>query len=128
MNLNSIADYIELGGIGQKGKSIFIGEMPLEATRGVLLMDTYSGTKIDHELPGWRDTGFRLAVRSADYEDGLSLAQQVSDRLTIMRQTAMPPITMRQCLPVNDPLPYKRSKGSGMWEFEVDFECVYING
>lgn len=126
MNLIGIADYIESKRLGKKGTSLFIGEMPLEAKRGLLLIDTYSGSKIDHELPGWRDTGFRLVARSASYDDGYALAEQVLLALTIQRDTPMTKMLVKQCLPVNDPLPYRRSKGAGVWEFEVDFECVYI--
>lgn len=129
MKLKEVATYLHQAGVGQIGKSIFVGEMPLECKQGILLMDTYSGTAIDHELPGWRDTGFRAVTRSANYEAGEKLAEDVSKALTIMSDVQMSPVmTMRQCLPQNDPLPYRRSKGSGIWEFEVDFECIYVLG
>lgn len=127
MKLKEVASYLEQKGVGKMGKTIFVGEMPLDATQGILLMDTYSGTSIDHELPGWRDTGFRVVTRSANYGAGEQLAESVSQALTIMSDVQFAPnMLMRQCLPQNDPLPYRRSKGSGIWEFEVDFECIYI--
>lgn len=126
MNLKAIATFLSGQGLGVMGQTLFIGEMPLECTRGTLLMDTYSGTAIDHELPGWRDTGFRVVVRSANYEDGEALAASVSSALTITSKTPMLNIVMRQSLPQNDPLPYRRSRAGPTWEFEVDVECIYI--
>lgn len=122
-----IARYLEQARVGRVGESIFIGEMPTECEQGILLIDSYSGTSIDHELPGWRDTGFRVVTRSPQYEAGMALAEKVSGVLTIRRETPMGGrVLMRQCLPQNDPLPYRRSRGSGIWEFEVDVECIYI--
>jgi hypothetical protein len=129
MNLKAIAEYLETKRIGRVGEVVFITEMPMEAKEGVLLLNRYSGSEIDHELPGWRDTGFRMVTRSADYERGEALAERISEVLTINGDTEMGRgkalITMRKMLPVNDPLPYRRSEG-GYWEFEVDVECVYI--
>lgn len=127
MKLKEIATYLEQKRIGKVGETIFVGEMPLECDKGILLMDTYAGTAIDHELPGWRDTGFRMVVRSADYESGFALAEKASELLTIRSQVQIgPKMLVRLSLPQNDPLPYRRSKGSGIWEFEVDVECIYI--
>lgn len=127
MRLMEIATHLETNGAGRIGETIFIDEMPLECVQGILLMNTYAGTSIDHEMPGWRDTGFRLVVRSPNYEVGYQIAEGASEILTIRRELQMSPkMTMRLSLPQNDPLPYRRSKGSGIWEFEVDIECIYI--
>ena len=132
MMLNNIAQYLQDMGKGSVGSSIFVTEMPREYKTGILLMDTYGGTRIDHELPGYRSTGFRLVVRSPDYKAGGILARSASKALTLQRHVLMlsfdaddAPIMMRQCLPVTDPKPYRRSD-EGVWEFEVDVECVYI--
>ena len=131
MNLKAIAHYLETKRFGRAGESVFITEMPLECREGILLLNRYSGSTIDHELPGWRDTGFRLIARSADYEAGEALAERAGAALKIQQDTQMGNtrsklILMRRSLPMNDPLPYRRSDG-GYWEFEVDIECVYIN-
>lgn len=129
MNLKAIADHLEARRIGRVGEAVFVTEMPMECREGVLLINRYSGSQIDHELPGWRDTGFRAVIRSADYERGETLAERVGAALTVREDTAMGhgrhAITMRRMFPVNDPLPYRRSDG-GYWEFEVDVECIYI--
>lgn len=129
MRLKSVAQYLEEQGLGKFGTDIFVTEMPRECQRGILLMDTYSGTGIDPYLPGWRDTGFRLVVRHSDYESGDQLGERASAALNIRRDITMgvnpKRLIMRQCLPVNDPRPYRRSEAS-VWEFEVDFECTCI--
>lgn len=125
MKLNEVAAYLQGQGLGVIGTSIFAGEMPESCKQGILLMDTYSGSRIDHELPGWRDTGFRLVVRHPDYTQGEQLAEQVSAVLTIQRDVPMGTIFVKRMLPYNDPKPYRRSE-AGVWEFETDVETTYI--
>jgi len=126
MNLQAISAHLERNRLGKQGSTLFVTEMPSTCKEGILLMDRYSGSVIDHELPGWRNTGFGMIVRSADYLRGRRLATQASGVLTIQTDVNMGEILMRQCLPYNDPRPYRRSEG-GYWEFEVDVDCVYIN-
>lgn len=125
MKLTEVAVYLAAEGLGVIGQSLFVGEMPATCTRGILLMDTYSGSRIDHELPGWRDTGFRVVIRHDNYEAGEALAEQVSAKLTLQRNVQMGSILVRMMLPYNDPKPYRRSE-SGVWEFETDVETIYI--
>lgn len=130
MNLEAVAHFLEAKRMGRQGESIFVTSMPIEAQEGILLLDTYAGSKIDHELPGWRETGFRMVVRHPSYSDGKKLAERVSDVLTLQKTTPMGTartgqIEMRLCLPVNDPKPYRPSE-AGAWEFEVDVECTYL--
>lgn len=129
MNLKAIAAHLIANRCGREGETLFVTEMPRECREGLLLMNNLRGTPLDHELPGWRDTGFRIVVRSADYSRGLELATRASDALTIQRETVMTArdtsIEMRQSLPFNEPRPYRRSEG-GIWEFEVEIDCKYI--
>jgi hypothetical protein len=131
MNLKGIGQYLESVHAGRVGEDIFVTEMPLECKEGVLLLNRYAGSVIDHELPGWRDTGFRIVIRSVDYERGEALAVSVSTALTVKQDTPMGALSslmlMKLMLPMNDPLPYRRSD-AGVWEFEVDIECIYIIG
>lgn len=125
MKLEAIAAYLDGLGRGVPGQSLFVNHMPAECFEGILLLDTYAGTQINHYLPGWRDTGFRMVIRSADYPQGKSLADTLVTDLTIQTETAMEGITVRQVLPVNEPRPYRRSAGA-YWEFEVDVDIVYL--
>jgi hypothetical protein len=126
MNIEAVAVYMEMSGLGRRGQSVFVTEMPSECREGVLMINRYSGSRIDHELPGWRDTGFRAVVRSPEYSRGYAMAERVGKLLTIHQDVVMGGVILvKQCLPMNDPLPYRRSDG-GFWEFEVDVECIYI--
>lgn len=125
MNLEAVMTHLQDSAVGEEGKSLFITEMPYECKEGILLMDTYSGTKIDHELPGYYDTGYRFVVRSANYARGFALAKQASRVLTTQREMLMGGLTFKRSLPVNRPKPYRRSE-AGVWEFEVDVECTYL--
>jgi hypothetical protein len=125
MELKAVADYLEAQGQGVMEKTIFIGEMPAACVTGVLLLDRYSGTSIDPYLPKYRNTGFRVALRNADYERGMAHAKAINGALYIQADTQMPGILVKRMVPQNDPRPYRRSLG-GYWEFEVDFECSYV--
>lgn len=129
MNLKAIAAHLIANRVGREGETLFVTEMPRECREGILLMNGPHGTPIDHELPGWRNTGFRIIVRAADYGRGLELANRASDALTLHHTTVMTArdtsIEMRQSLPFNEPRPYRRSEG-GYWEFEVEIDCKYI--
>lgn len=125
MKLNEVAMYLQVQHLGTVGRNIFVLEMPLSCNAGILLMDTYSGSRIDHELPGWRDTGFRLVVRHPDYSAGETLAERASAALTLQRDVQMGSILVRRMLPYNDPKAYRRSE-AGVWEFETDVETTYI--
>lgn len=129
MRLQAIANYLQEMEQGVNGKDLFVLEMPLECQKGILLMDAYAGTRINQDYPGWRETGFRVVVRSSDFAYGRGLAKSVATALHIKRETVMTDdegsIIVRMCYPVTDPHPYRRS-GAGVWEFEVDIECNYI--
>lgn len=126
MNLVGVASYLEQRRLGIQGKTIFVNEMPLEVEQGILLRDRYSGTPIDHELPGYRMTGFRLAVRSRDFKKGEALAWKVCETLTLNGgDVEMPGMVVKMMLPIYEPRPYRRSKG-GFWEWELDFDTAYV--
>lgn len=125
MKLMTIAMHLQDSNRGTFGSDIFVTEMPLDCKEGLLLMDTYSGSRIDHELPGWRDTGFRLVTRSADYLTGEDLARSTGEFLKTQQEVTIRDILVKKCLPVTDPHPYRRSE-AGYWEFEVDVEITYL--
>lgn len=130
MNLKAIAHYLESKRLGRQAETLFVTEMPSECLAGTLLLDTYSGSKIDHDLPGWRETGFRFVVRNKDYAAGEALAEKISEALTLRTPTVIGTAKTRQIevrvsLPVNDPKPYRKSE-AGVWEFEVDVEITYL--
>lgn len=124
MNLEMIADKLQNDGVGNKGKTIFINHMPVEATAGVLLRPPYVGTPIDYELPGYRKTKFNAAVRGKNYREADILAKKVMESLTFY-EAQMPGLDVRYVRPITEPVSFPVSEGS-MVEFLVIFEAVYV--
>jgi hypothetical protein len=124
MNLEAIADRLALNTRLER-KSIFVTEMPAACDIGILLMGSYGGTPINHELPGYYETEFRVVVRHTDYVAGRTLATKASQALTSHIGFTAGDMLVRQCLPANLPRPYRRSAG-GYWEFEVDVQVTFV--
>ena len=124
MNLEAIADRLAALGVLAR-KSVFVTEMPASCSVGVLLMSSYGGTPINHELPGYYKTEFRVVVRHTDYVSGRTLASKASKALSSHAGFTAGDMLVRQCLPANLPRPYRRSAG-GYWEFEVDVEITFV--
>lgn len=125
MNLEAIATHLALK-TRLARKSIFVTEMPLACNIGILLMGDPGGTAINHELPGYYPTEFRVVVRHTDYVNGRELSFKASKALTSHAGFTAGNMLVRQCLPVNLPRPYRRSAG-GYWEFEVDVEITFVD-
>lgn len=122
----SIADYLQTQGCGRTGKSIFQYEMPAECKDGVLILDNYYGTAINHYLPGYHATEFRVIVRGSDMLKAEALMKKVSAALTIKSESnAMSGLQVKQSLPQNLPRVYMRSAG-GYWEMEVDVDMNFV--
>lgn len=128
MNIETLANHLAGAGLGLViGQSIFAGEMPATCSTGVLLMEPYHGTPIDHEKPGMVHAEFRVVVRHTDRPAGAALAKQLVSLLTIYGETQIgTDMLVKQCLPINQPRPYRRSAGA-FWEFEVDVAISYVD-
>lgn len=124
MNLEAVATYLAANGCGTVGTTIFVTEMPAEAVEGILLMGSYGGTSVDWHLPDYYKTDFRVVVRSASYESGMTLAKKASKTLTSPAGFTSGTLQVKQSLPENLPRPYRRSV-AGYWEFEVDVLIVF---
>jgi hypothetical protein len=125
MKLDPLVDLLEAADCGTSGETIFTYKMPVECVEGILLQDSYFGTPIDWDLPGYRRGQFRLVTRSRDWDAGNALAQAASDALTMQQPVQLDGMLMKQCLPQNDPRSYHRSAGN-YWEFEVDFNATHV--
>lgn len=126
MNLESLAQLLEDKSLGSIGKTLFVHEMPLDCKNGIVLIGPPAGVPIDHELPGYRVTEFRLVVRSTEMKRGEQLANDASAVLTVRGDTQIGDLLVKQALPLNDPRPYRRSAGA-YWEFEVEIAINYVN-
>jgi len=54
---------------------------------GILLKDAIFGTEIDHEIPNYYVSDFRVIVRSKEHAEGEDKAEAVSAALTVLNQT-----------------------------------------
>lgn len=126
MNIEDIALYLDKQDVGTIGKSIFVNDMPASCKDGILLLGSYAGTLINHEMPNYFITEFRIVIRSVDYSVGFALANKVSKVLTSHTGFTTGNMLVRQCLPINTPRSYRRSVGS-FWEFEVDVQVVFVD-
>lgn len=124
MNLESIAEKLELDGVGNRAFDIFINHLPTEAERAILLRDPYIGTPIDPELPNYRVTRFNVAARAKSYQEGKELMSQVMRSLTLSN-TALTGMEVRYIRPRTEPIAFPMSQ-AGMFEFLVIFDAVYV--
>lgn len=126
MNLETIAGHLADNDCGKLSESLFVTEMPTPCKHGILLLDNYYGTSINHELPNYYVTEFRVVTRSSEYTAGMELAKRASAALTILAETEVEDMLIKKMLPINLPRPYRRSVG-GYWEFEVEVSIVFVD-
>lgn len=124
MNLMNLADLLEQKTIGKKAETIFLNMMPAECKLGILLRSPLTGTRIDHELPGYYKTKFQVIVRTPDYVKGEELIKKTVEALTIKNDTQVGGMLVRYMRPCHKPVPYPLS-GGGFIEFNVSMETVF---
>jgi hypothetical protein len=100
------ADRLEQAGLGTSGVDLFVGTMPSDVARGIMLIDPLTGHEIDDGMAGFFNTQFQAIVRDPvlerAYETGLAISQALTlnnvegDGITI---SWLRPMT----LPVNYP-------------------------
>jgi hypothetical protein len=121
MNLLPLIDRIRLANQGVVGKSLFLQMLPAECSQGVLLRTPLTGTKINHELPGYFRGEFQLIVRQSGYDE--TLIKAIIETLTFERAWASTQFFMF-CRPRTLPVAYPLSKGN-LVEHSVMFDCVF---
>lgn len=124
MNLESIAQYLQDEQLGVMGRSIFVNAMPATVTEGVLLLPPYGGTPINHYIPGYYHSDFRLVARAVDFARAQTLARSCSIALDKNQAVSMGDVRVTRCMPMNLPRPYRPSDG-GYIEMEVDFDIWF---
>ena len=124
MILESIADYLEEKRYGREGEGLFIWHMPDDIKEGILLIDSIVGTRINHELTGYRKGKFQVIIRTQDYTEGYELISRISDSLTIL-DADMKTVIVKYIRPRTDPIVFPISKGDNL-EMTVVFDTAYI--
>lgn len=126
MDLDALAAYIADSGLGVvtgRDKTIFVYDMPEKVARGVLLKLPDDGVPIDHELPGYRKTGFQVIVRDNDYVKGMKAANDISTALNLSN-TTVGTMSCRFIRPKHEPIVFPVSQGDTL-EFSVNFDATY---
>lgn len=124
MKLDVVAQMLVDANVGVLGKTIFKNFMPAEAKLGVLLRDGFSGTRIDHELPGFHRTDFQLIVRSDDYLTGQTLIEDAIIALTVEKQTVVDTMDIHYMRARSLPFAYPLSPGNLM-EFVTQIDVAF---
>jgi len=128
MDLHSVAVYLAEQDIGLRisgsEKNLFVHHMPARVASGVLLRQSFVGTPVDHELPGFYKTSFQVIVRHGDYKKGEALALSVRGVLTIRMERQVGNMWVRHILPRHEPLVYPVSEGDRL-EWSINFDAVY---
>jgi hypothetical protein len=124
MNLLPLVSHIEAANLGTRAKTIFVNQMPIECTSGILLRGMLAGTKVDHELPGYYKTKFQLVVRANGYDTGNALANSVVSALTV-NNTQIGEMFFKYMRPCTMPVVFPISKGN-LLEFAVEFDVAFV--
>jgi len=110
----------------QLGKDLFMYSAPPEKDVLTLLMSSTDGVPIDFELKGLTKSKFQAIIRHGKHEEGLALAKQVQDALTIEQDTVAGDILVKYCRPKHQARPYRRAD-SGMLEFSINFDVCFVS-
>ena len=124
MNLLPIASLLENNSLGVQGQTIFINQMPVDASQAILLREPIGGTKINYELEGYFKTTFQVIIRSEGYATGIEFATNVNQALTI-NETQVDTQYFRYSRPLTMPVAFPLSKGN-LLEIATTFECVFM--
>jgi hypothetical protein len=126
VNLMPFIDLLENANLGTRGESLFINMMPPTAHSAVLLKNRLTGTKIDHELPGYYQTKFNVVVRGTGYTIGEpgELVDQVVAALTLSEGT-LGTMKINYVRPLHLPVVFPLSNGN-ILEWNIEFAACFV--
>ena len=126
MNLIAMLELLQAAGLGVMNKSLFISMMPAGVKEAIMLRDPLSGTKVNHELPGFYQTEFQMIVRSSGNITGAEKAAKAVLALT-MEEKNYQGIYFRYSRPDTLPVVYPLSDGN-LLEYAVNMCVCYSIG
>lgn len=119
------AELLEEGGVGLRGRDLFVLHMPDTVLRGVLVRNSLNPIPIDHELPDYRAKGRVMVVcRAPSFEEVFDLASSVMGALSAVERS-MGEIYINHIRAQSEPLVYPASQ-AGSYEAVVNFEVNYV--
>lgn len=123
MNLEAIAQFLEVSSIGVRGESIFINAMPSEKN-GILLKE-YLPTAINWELPGYRKTSYQIISRAGRYEDAKTKINAAIAVLNYQGERVVGSLAFKYMRQRTEPISYPTSVGEKV-EFACTIDCCYV--
>lgn len=124
MNLEIIFNHLEAKGLGAEGSDLFLHNMPPHVETGILIKENLNGTMINHELPGYYRTSFKVIARSSNYTAASDLMNEVSRALSFKDKT-LEGTYFQFVRPMTRPLSYRVSD-SNNFEVAVQFEVACV--
>ena len=124
MDLLPIANKLEALNLGVTGKTLFINFMPMECKQGMMLRSPLSGSKIDHELPGFYKTEFSVIARSHQFVTAENMVKSTMSALKVYDQQ-VGDIFVKYMRPRTLPVAFPVSEGN-FYEVQVVFEIAYV--
>jgi hypothetical protein len=124
VNIKSLADRLEEQGMGQVGRDIFYFSAPEGIGECLLVLDNLEPTTRDEELPGFKESRFRVIVRRLDYDVAISTAKNVIVAME-MRRGAIGDMSVKRLRAEFDPIAYPLPM-SDMIEVSVNFCAYYV--
>lgn len=122
--IDSIVNYLQTNSAGTIGTTLFSHQMPRNVERGIFVVNSLKGSKVDPYLPGWRDVRFRIITRGADHPDVLGQLNAVLPLLEI-NETQLDSVYIKHMHYENDPIVYPQSYNSGLYEASVILTATY---
>ena len=124
MDLLPIANKLEYEGLGISGKTLFVNFMPVECKEGMMLRSSLSGSKINHELPGYYKTEFSLIARSHQFVNAKTMIEEAMPVLCFAEEN-LDDIYVKYIRPKTLPVAFPVSDGN-YYEVVAVFEAVYV--
>jgi len=127
MIFEPLAEYLEANISGtslKQGSNLFINQMPLDVTLGVLLKNTYAGIKIDPYITGLRSGKVNLVVRGFNHGQVRALVFEAINLLILDGVRLSDEVHVHVMRPESEPLTYATSQANQI-EMSVNLSVKY---
>lgn len=102
-----IAGLIEAANLGEAGTDLFVGTLPGDVAKGIMLVDPLTGHEIDEGLRGFFASEFQMIVRDPDPTAGYERASAVCAVVNV-NNVEGDGIDIAWCRPATLPISYPR--------------------
>ena len=106
-HLLQVAQMIQAANLATEGTDLFIGTIPADVKRGVMLRDPLIGVEIDEGMENFYSFDFQVIVRDPDVQAGVSRANAIQALLKL-QDLDCPEIFISWMRPKTKPISYPR--------------------